>query len=415
MSVNRHPAGTSVGGEFAPGAAGEVDDILDFDEEGFSPDGEGSDFSRFGLTPEATPDGLEEAWAKHQAILEQKPPESADKAIARQFGFTAESNVIYTHVQENRAGIVYAEVTTVSEESYGDDDEIDQAKESPYYTDTETDGDEEFYFDGSRMTHKFAVPADDPLAGQLTALRDSRERVDDERGRHEREATIDKYIDEGSLGPWATMSDASAREISNVASAPVWASGAASMPEGEAERLERARQNVSDRQALDVALASGGDLPDDVARRHFALFKKMKETQKSRENMETATAARDEAQSLPEGSALRRHLLTPPPSWEYKHNVNAGTRKRKKMETRTVHPDAPIDRAVKDAEIAHRSDKREFDRFTGHLNDWANRGQAIIERQEKAERSMTEARNSAWRFGWPDDGTQPPPQPGESR
>lgn len=33
MSVNRHPAGTSVGGQWAPGAAGEVDDTLSTDQE----------------------------------------------------------------------------------------------------------------------------------------------------------------------------------------------------------------------------------------------------------------------------------------------------------------------------------------------------------------------------------------------
>lgn len=407
MSTNRQPAGTSVGGQWAPGASGEVDDILDLGEEGFGPD-ETTDFSRFGLRPETTPDGLDEAWAEHQAILEQDKPESTDAIIARELGLPDDAEVFYTGVKSNQSGIVYAEAATHTDDQ-DDDGEAEQVSTSPYHAGSEFEPSDAMYSDGGYWTHRFAVPAGDPLADRLTSASDDRERVSAEIARHEREKEIERHINEGRMGPWATLGEGGRDEIQREASAGTWLGGGA-----DDEELNRAESNISDHEAF-TAAATGEELPDEVAQRHPAIASKLAKMREKKAVLDLAVEAREEAQSLPEDSPLRRHLLTPPPTWTYQHNINAGTRKRKKMETRTVHPKPLINKAVDDAELHHSGAARDFNVQLGPLTHNAERGREVISRHTIAQNRIRQARDEAWSFGWPDDGTTPPPHPEESR
>lgn len=410
MNRNRQPAGTSVGGEFAPGSSGEVDDILDLDDEGFGPDeSEATDFSRFGLTPQTMPDGLEEAWARHEAILDQKPPEDSDRAIARALGIPDDTEVTFTDVEETGMHTVAVNVTT---DDMFSDSEYRQIAQSMYHVDVETSRSERYY-DAEEATHRFAVPADDPVAKTILEADYNREKIEAQRKLYERERAIDHHVEAGHLGPWATMADRDYDHYNVENFASSWAFG--DNPRAESpEQLERARQDVADHAAFNDALTNGSALPEDVARRHKDAAERLDAMRESGKRLDVARAARNEVQSLPEDSPLRRHLLTPPPSWQYEHNVNAGTRKRKQIVMRTVHPDAPIDSEVSGVERNHNANQKNFDESMRVLDNRSRSGRQIVDSHEGSERNRREARDRAWNFGWPDDGTRPPARPGEA-
>lgn len=376
---NRHPAGTSIGGRWAPGSAAEID--LDDSWETSEVDSAlARELESRGIDPGDCPDELARAWRENQEIIDAPTPSRESHIL----GVLGVDNPYYLR-----------EVTLETPETGGAEVELTVRDDGIIPIEGEEDLEESLrggrgflceegeLGDDLHTTYHYKLDEGDAAAKLRQTPAIAHAAKQQEQARRVRDLVLD-----GRAGPWAEMAD---RE------AVLSAAGAAdrerrrSLGEDDLERMTEKSQRIRD---FDSAVLSG-KTPDfsalaergDVIASHQAqdIEDAVHEIEVARRDLAKQQGIVDEASTLPQDSDLRHYLLGERPERTYMRDENAGTRKRKKLVRRTYRPKPPL---IDELESSQRG-------VDNALSSYNRAVEPLRRASEKLDREVAQSRESA--------------------
>lgn len=401
MSENRHPAGTSVGGQWAPGSAGEIDLDDAFDDETPAPEPElppGYDdaFDRYSPVSDEVRSAVAVAADEHRDFSDESG-KTIDSEILRVSDLPddLEYDKISVHVSED--GCVSARI-----EGALLDDEFDamSARSSKFVDDMEDVSD--WGEDSEEFDIHLTIPGSD-----FPGARD----LHDAKDRYKKRQEIDRLVRSGDLPPWSVASgdDSLAHTAGKKlrsARGHLYAVDCLNSRREAVQDIDSAIEDVKegrwnkdkplslDHEATSLTGLRGADVDRfNEAAGDYA---------RSKSEYDDAQALSDEAHSLPEGR-LRDYLLATRPEESYRVQTSKPRARVKKTEMRTYRPKAPIHSELDDASRKFESAQKrfasasQFENLRGALED--SRTQ-VADHVDQIPNLQAQADSTGWDRSW---------------